>query len=52
VIRAWYNKEIARVPLVDADLVSEGKTPEERAQAAHELRHHARVTARALMANK
>ncbi len=51
-IRAWYNQEIARVPLVDADMVREGKTPEERARRAHELRHHARVTARALMANK
>ncbi len=48
-IRIYYNRLVAEIPARDATLIQEGKSAEERAHAAYEARHNARITARAMM---
>ena len=51
-IRQWYNDEVSKIPALNEQWLAEGIGAEERAKRAHEIRHHARVAARAMMQNK
>jgi len=51
-IRQWYNDEVGQIPALNEQWLAEGISAEERAKRAHEIRHHARVTARVMMQNK
>lgn len=51
-IRQWYNDQIAVIPWLDRQWQQHGLSAEERAQRAHQIRHDARVQARAYMQNK
>lgn len=48
-IRAWYKQQIAGIPANDAKLKAQGASLEDRAKAAHAIRHEARVGAREFM---
>lgn len=48
-IRLYYNELINGIPSVDAQMQQAGKSAEERARAAYDIRHNARITARAMM---
>jgi hypothetical protein len=47
-IRAYYLAQISKVDELDPIWINEGKTVEQRARAAYEIRHNARITARAM----
>lgn len=51
-IRQWYNDRIAVIPLLDKQWQQQSLSAEERARRAHEIRHDARIQARAFMQNK
>ncbi|OQW95111.1 MAG: hypothetical protein BWK79_03530 [Beggiatoa sp. IS2] len=51
-IRQWYNDEVGKIPSLNEKWLSEGINAEERAKRAHEIRHNARLGARAMMQNK
>ncbi len=51
-IRQWYNDRVAVIPLLDQQSQRQGLSAEERARRAYEIRHDARITARAYMRNK
>ncbi|RKG88824.1 hypothetical protein D7W82_09010 [Corallococcus sp. CA049B] len=48
-IRAWYKQQVAGIPANDAKLAAQGASLEDRAKAAHAIRHKARVDARQFM---
>jgi hypothetical protein len=48
-IRAWYKAKIATIPANDAKLQAQGASLQERAKAAHEIRHSARTESRQFM---
>ncbi|MBZ4335603.1 MULTISPECIES: hypothetical protein [unclassified Corallococcus] len=48
-IRAWYKQQVAGIPANDAKLAAQGASLEDRAKAAHAIRHQARVDARQFM---
>ena len=50
-VREWYLNEVASIPLLDHAWLVEGLCLGERARRAWEIRHRARVAARALMAD-
>jgi RHS repeat-associated protein len=50
-IRQWYNDEVSRIPELNKGWIEEGWSVEERAQAAYEIRHDARMKAREMMTN-
>lgn len=51
-IRQWYNDRVAVIPLLDRQWQRQGLGAEERARRAYEIRHEARIQARAYMQNK
>ncbi|MBL8472314.1 MAG: hypothetical protein KF778_22005 [Rhodocyclaceae bacterium] len=51
-IRQWYNDQVAVIPKLDAGWIEQGLSPEQRARQAYEIRHHARIQARAYMQDK
>jgi hypothetical protein len=51
-IREWYLKRNGEIAEMDAQWKAQGRSPEERARLAQEVRHEARVRARAMMNNK
>lgn len=51
-IRQWYNDRVAVIPLLDQQWRRQALSAEERARRAYEIRHDARVQARAFMQNK
>ena len=51
-VREWYLNEVASIPSLDRAMLAEGLSLGERAQRAWEIRHRARVAARALMADR
>ncbi|PWC54732.1 hypothetical protein [Azospirillum sp. TSO22-1] len=51
-IRQWYNDRVAVIPLLDGQWQRQGLGAEERARRAYEIRHEARIEARAYMRNK
>lgn len=51
-IRLYYNRLISGIPAQDASLKQQGRSPEERARAAFDARHNARLTCRAMMSNQ
>ena len=51
-IRQWYNDQVAVIPARDQEWQKQGISAEERARRAHEIRHHARIQARAYMQDK
>ncbi|MFM2056276.1 MAG: hypothetical protein RLY71_661 [Pseudomonadota bacterium] len=51
-IRQWYNDQVAVVPTLDLEWIAQGLSPEQRALKAYEIRHHARLQARAYMQDK
>jgi hypothetical protein len=48
-IRSWYQMQERTIPALDAQLKAQHKDARERALAAFEIRHHARLRSRALM---
>lgn len=50
-IRVYYNELVSSIAANNQTLQSEGKSAEERAHAAYDIRHNARLTARAMMAS-
>lgn len=50
-IRNWYNQKVASIPETDAKLKAQGASLEERAKAAVNTRHEARLEARSFMSN-
>lgn len=51
-IRQWYNDRVAVIPLLDQQWRRQALNAEERARRAYEIRHGARIQARAFMQNK
>lgn len=51
-IRQWYNDQVAVIPKLDAGWIEQGLSPERRARQAYDIRHHARIQARAYMQDK
>ena len=51
-IRQWYNDRVAVIPLLDRQAQRQELSAEERARRAYEIRHEARIQARAYMRNK
>jgi len=51
-IRQWYNDVVGEIPTLNEKWISEGISVEERAKQAFEIRHNARLEARAMMQNK
>lgn len=51
-IRIYYNKLVSEIAAQDEASKQAGKSLEERAHAAFDIRHNARITARAMMANE
>ena len=51
-IRQWYNQQVSVIPALDKQWIEQGLSAEERAQKAHDIRHAARIKARAFMPNK
>lgn len=51
-IRQWYNDQVAPIPALDAQWIEQGLGAEERARRAQEIRHNARIQARAYMQDK
>lgn len=51
-IRQWYNNTVDKIPSLNENWISEGISVEERAKRAQEIRHNARLEARAMMPNK
>src|SRR5258708_5874855 len=49
VVREWYLREIATIPVLDAEWKKQQVPLEERARRAWEIRHNARRKARILM---
>lgn len=50
-VREWYLREVASIPSLDAQWRSDGVPLPDRARRAWEIRHRARIAARALMAD-
>ncbi|WP_206365332.1 hypothetical protein [Siculibacillus lacustris] len=50
-IRQWYNDEVGKIPELNAKWKEQGLGAEERARRAYEIRHNARLQARAFMEN-
>lgn len=48
-IRVYYNVLVSKIPALEARLQAEGKSAEEQARAAFDIRHNARMTCRAMM---
>ncbi len=51
-VRVYYNELVNGIAEVDAAMKQQGRSAEERAHAAFDIRHNARVTARAMMENE
>jgi len=51
-IRQWYNDVVGQIPSLNEKWISEKLSAEERAKRAHEIRHNARLEARAMMQNQ
>lgn len=51
-IRQWYNDQVAPIPTLNEQWLKQGLNAEQRARKAQEIRHHARVQARAYMQDK
>lgn len=51
-IRTWYNRQVVIIPTLNTQWDNEGVNAEERAQRAYDIRHRARLYARALMQDK
>ena len=51
-IRQWYNDQVAVIPELDRKWIAQGLSAEQRASKAQEIRHHARIQARAYMRDK
>lgn len=51
-IRAWYNRQVEVIPALNTQWITEGLSAEARARKAADIRHHARLQARAYMPNK
>ena len=51
-IRQWYNDQVAVIPELDRQWIKQGLSAEQRASKAQEIRHHARIQARAYMQDK
>lgn len=50
-VREWYLREVASIPSLDAQWRSDGVPLADRARRAWDIRHRARIAARALMAD-
>ncbi|TBW41418.1 hypothetical protein EYW49_00265 [Siculibacillus lacustris] len=50
-MRQWYNDEVGKIPELNAKWKEQGLGAEERARRAYEIRHNARLQARAFMEN-
>ena len=50
-IRAWYLKEVRRMPELNRQWIEEGLTVEQRAEKAWRFRRHARLEARSMMSD-
>jgi hypothetical protein len=50
-IRAWYNQQVSAIPELDAQWKAQGVSAQDRAKAATEIRHNARIQARDMMRN-
>ena len=51
-IRQWYNDQVACIPTLAEQWTAQGLGAEERARRAYDIRHNARLRARAFMRNK
>ncbi|GAA5067131.1 glycerophosphodiester phosphodiesterase family protein [Nocardia callitridis] len=51
-VRRWYNEVTGRIPELDRQWVAEGRSLEERARLASQVRHGARIGARELMLDR
>jgi hypothetical protein len=51
-VRAWYNAQTGHIPALNEQWQRQGVPAHERARRCHEIRHDARVQARALMADQ
>lgn len=51
-IRQWYNDQVAPITQLNGKWTKEALSPEERAKRSYEIRHSARIKARAMMQNK
>ena len=50
-IRAWYLQIVSEIPKLNLEWIQQGLGPEERARRAYQIRHNARLQARAMMEN-
>lgn len=50
-IRQWYNDQVATIPVLNEQWLKQGLSAEARARKAQEIRHGARIQARAYMQN-
>ncbi len=50
-IRVWYNKIVSEIPLLNGELTKKGVDLEARAVMAYNIRHEARMQARAMMSD-
>ncbi|MGW4720210.1 hypothetical protein [Nocardia sp. NPDC004260] len=50
-VRRWYKDQVAKIPALDERWSRQGVSVEERARRAAEIRHAARLRARAMMSN-
>jgi hypothetical protein len=48
-IRQWYKQQISQIPAKDAELKAAGASLQDRAKAAYDIRHSARVDSRQFM---
>ena len=51
-VRLWYLKRVALTPILNQLWLAMGMTAEQRARAAYDYRHQARIQARAMMADR
>ena len=50
-IRQWYREQVARIPDLNRQWISEGFSARERAEQAWRIRHDARIEARNMMSD-
>jgi hypothetical protein len=48
-IRAWYQKRIAGISKLNQEWIAQGRSLEQRARRAWQIRHNARIEARSMM---
>ncbi len=51
-IRIWYNYQVVAISVINEYWIEQGLSLEERAKAAYEIRHQARINARYMMQDK